>query len=188
MEHQRIVNLLNEASDSKFVTRKWNIVNDQSNINYDEGNEFIYNAEVLKSNLCDNNDSDILLRVSIAITRNVATRVVFKNCAPLIKCITKIDRTILEDAEDLDLVVPIYTLLEYSSNYFNTTGSLWFYWKDEADDFDNAMANTNAFKSFKYKTKLIGSTATANGILKNAYCTIKIPLKQFLEIYWYAIV
>ena len=45
------------------------------------------------------------------------------------------------------------------------------------------MANTNAFKSFKYKTKLIGSTATANGILKNAYCTIKIPLKQFLEIY-----
>ena len=127
MEHQRIVNLLNEASDSKFVTRKWNIFNDQSNINYDEGNEFFYNAEVLKSNLCDYNDSDILLRVSIAIARNVATRLAFKNCAPLIKCIPKIDGTILEDAEDLDLVVPIYTLLEYSSNDLNTTGSLWFY-------------------------------------------------------------
>ena len=127
MEHQRIVNLLNEASDSKFVTRKWNIFNDQSNINYDEGNEFFYNAEVLKSNLCDYNDSDILLRVSIAIARNVATRLAFKNYAPLIKCIPKIDGTILEDAEDLDLVVPIYTLFEYSSNYLNTTGSLWFY-------------------------------------------------------------
>ena len=53
MEHQKILNLLNEADDSKFVARKWKIVNDQSNWNYDAGNEIIYNAEVLKSNLCD---------------------------------------------------------------------------------------------------------------------------------------
>ena len=53
MEHQKILNLLNEASDSKFVTRKWNIVNDQSNANYDVANEIICNTEVLKSNLCD---------------------------------------------------------------------------------------------------------------------------------------
>ena len=46
MEQQKIINLLNEASDSKFVTRKWNIVNDQSNENYDVGNEIIYNIEV----------------------------------------------------------------------------------------------------------------------------------------------
>ena len=51
MEHQKILNLLNEASDSKFVTRKWNIVNDQSNANHDVGNEIIYSTEVLKSNL-----------------------------------------------------------------------------------------------------------------------------------------
>ena len=46
MEQQKIINLLNEASDSKFMTRKWNIVNDQSNENYDVGNEIIYNIEV----------------------------------------------------------------------------------------------------------------------------------------------
>ena len=57
MEHQKILNLLNEESNSKFVTRKWNIVNDQSNANYDVGNYIIYNTEVLKSNLCDFNDA-----------------------------------------------------------------------------------------------------------------------------------
>ena len=49
MEHQKILNLLNEANDSKFVTRKWNILNDQSNANYDAGNETVFNTEVLKS-------------------------------------------------------------------------------------------------------------------------------------------
>ena len=53
MEHQKILDFLNEASDSKIVTRKWNIVNDQSNGNYDAGNETFYNTEVLKSNLCN---------------------------------------------------------------------------------------------------------------------------------------
>ena len=56
MEHQKILNLLNEKSDSKFMTRKCNIVKDQSNPNYDAGNE-IYNTEVLKSNLRDYNDA-----------------------------------------------------------------------------------------------------------------------------------
>ena len=53
MEHQKILNVLNKVNDSKFVTRKWNIVNDESNANYDVRNEIIYNTEVLKSNLCD---------------------------------------------------------------------------------------------------------------------------------------
>ena len=53
MEHQKILNLLNEANDSTFVTRKWNIVNDQWNANYDVGNEIFYFTEVLKSYLCD---------------------------------------------------------------------------------------------------------------------------------------
>ena len=57
-----------EASDSKFVTRKWNIVNDQSNANYDAENEIIYNIEVLKSNFCDYNDAYILVRGDITVT------------------------------------------------------------------------------------------------------------------------
>ena len=53
MDHQEILNLLNEVNDSKFVTRKWNIVNDNSKVNYEDGNEITYNTEVLKYNLCD---------------------------------------------------------------------------------------------------------------------------------------
>ena len=153
----------------------------QSNANYDVGNEIIYNIEVLKSNLCDYNDDYILVRGNITIAgHNLATEVAFKNCAPFTKCITKIDGTIIDDAEDLDLVIPMYNLIEYSSNYSETTGSLWFYSKDEATDFNADIVNDNNFKSFKYKAKLLGNTVAqadnaANGILKNA--TIAVPLK-----------
>ena len=59
MEHQQILNLLNEASGSKFVARKWNIVNDNSNANYNAVDEITCNAEVLKSSLCNYNDAYI---------------------------------------------------------------------------------------------------------------------------------
>ena len=87
---------MNEANDSKFMTRKWNIFNDQSNVNYDVGNEIIYNTEVLKSNLCDYKNGNFTVAAA------PATQVSFKNCAPFTKWITKIDRTIIVDAEDLD--------------------------------------------------------------------------------------
>ena len=73
MEHQKILNLLNEANDSKFATRKWNIVNDNSIRNYDTTNEITYNTEVLKSNLCDYNDAYILVRGDITVTSSPAT-------------------------------------------------------------------------------------------------------------------
>ena len=124
MEHQKILNLLNEADDCKFVTRKWNIVNDQSNANYDVRNEVIYSREVLKFNLCDYNDVYILVRGDIFVGRNFAPEVGFKNCAPFTKCIIETNRATIDDAEDLNLVMPMYNLLEYSSNYSGTTGSL----------------------------------------------------------------
>ena len=124
MEHQQILNLLNEVNDSKFVTKKWNIVNDQSNTNYNVGNENIYNAEVLKSNLCDYSDVYILVRGDITVIRHQVTQVAFKSCAPFINCITKIDGTTIDDAEDLDLVMPMYNLIEeYSSSFSETLGS-----------------------------------------------------------------
>ena len=98
MEHQKILNLLNEASNSK-LKRKWNIVNHQSNANYDVGIEIIYNTEVLKSNVCDYNDAYILVRGHITIIgRNIATEIALKNCAPFFKCATKIDGTTVGDA------------------------------------------------------------------------------------------
>ena len=67
MEHQEILNLLNDASDSNFVTRKRNNVNDQSNANWGVGKEIIYNTEVLKCNLWNYNDAYILVRDNINI-------------------------------------------------------------------------------------------------------------------------
>ena len=107
MEHQKMLNLVDEASDSKFVTRKWNISNDQSNANSNVGNKIIHNTEVLKSNLCDYKDAYILIRGGITVAAAPATQVSFKNCAPFTKCMTKIDGTTIDDAEDLDLVMPM---------------------------------------------------------------------------------
>ena len=74
----------------------------------------------------------------------------------------------------------MYNLIEYSSNYSETTGSLWFYFKDEANSFNADIAKDDNFKYFNYKAKLFGNIATqpapnaANGILRNA--TIAAPL------------
>ena len=108
-----------------------------------------------------------------------ATQVSLKNCAPFTKCITKIDGKAIGDAKNLDLVMLVYNLLKCSSNYSDTTGSVWFYSHDEATNFNADTGNTNAFKSFEYKSfeykaKLLGNTVAqpasnqANGILKNA--------------------
>ena len=91
MEQQKIMNLLNESNDSTFVTRKGNIINDNSKSNYDATNEISYNTEIVKSNLCDYKDAYILVRGDITVVAAPATQVAFKNCAPFTKCITKID-------------------------------------------------------------------------------------------------
>ena len=113
---------MNEANDSKFMARKWNMVYDNSKANYDVGNEIIYIMEVLKSNLCDQNDAYILVRGGITIIGHQVTQVAFKKCAPFTKCITKIDETTIDDAENLNLVMLMCILIEYSSNYSETTG------------------------------------------------------------------
>ena len=89
--------------------KKWNIVNDNSKSNCDEGKEIIYNTEVLKSNLCDYNNAYILVIGDITIAgHNLATEVEFKKCGPFTKSITKIDETTIDDAENLDLVITIF--------------------------------------------------------------------------------
>ena len=156
------------------------LANDLSNEKYDIGYKIIYKKEVLKSNLCDYNDDYILVRGNITIIGYQVTKIAFRNCAPFTKCTTKIDGAKIDDVEDLDVVMPMYNLIESSSNYSETTGSLWFYSKDEATDFNN-NANTNHFKSFECKAKLSGNTIAqpnpnqSNEILKNA--TIAVPLK-----------
>ena len=100
------------------------------NQTHDVGNEVIYNTEDLKSNLCNYSDAYILVNGDITVIAAPATQVSFKNCAPFTKCVTKIDAIAVDDAEDLDLIMLMYNLIEYSSNYSERTGSIWFYSKD----------------------------------------------------------
>ena len=187
MEHQKVLNILNKGNQAKFVTRKLNIANDQSNANYDLGNEIIYNTEALKSKLCDQYDAYILVRGDITVAEAPATQVSFKNYSSYTKCITKIDDKTIDDAEDLHLVIPVYNSIEYRSNCFEKTGGLWFYSKDAATDFNYRIANTDDLKFFKYMAKLLEDTETqpnpnnATGILKNA--TIPVSLK-YLSNFW----
>ena len=116
----------------------------------------------------------------ITVVGALATQVAFKNCAPFTKSITKIGKTTIGDAENLDLVMPIYSLIEYSSIYSETTGTLWCYSKDEATNFNADIANDNNFESFEYEDKLAAPN-DANRILKNA--VIAAPLK-YLSNFW----
>ena len=106
--------MLNEANnDSKFVTRKWNIVSYNSKAKYSVRNEITHNTKVLKSDLSDYNYAYILVIGDITVRAVGATQAAFKNCAPFTKCTTKIDETTIDDAEDLRLVMPMYNLIEY---------------------------------------------------------------------------
>ena len=106
------------------------------------------------------------------IIGHAVSLVAFQNCAPFTNCVTKIDGTWMYDAEDLDLVILTYRLWEYSSNYYDTTGSLWFYSKDESTAF-------NSDNVCPTKANLVGQTVAQptlnnnSGILRNA--TIAVP-------------
>ena len=89
------------------MTRKQNIVNDQQNVSCDVENEFIYNTEILKSNLGHYNDAYILLRANVTIIGYQVTQVALRHCAPFTKSITKIDGATSDNAEDLHLVMPM---------------------------------------------------------------------------------
>ena len=96
------------------------------------GSKSIYNTEGLKYNLCDYNDTFIFVKGDITVTASSVIPVAFKKYAPFTKCITKIDGTTTNVTAYLDLIMSMYSLKQYSSNYFDTTDSSWFYSKDEA--------------------------------------------------------
>ena len=124
-----------------------------------------------------------LIRGNITIKGHEATQVAFKNHAPFTKYIRKINGTTIDDAEDLDLVMLMHNLIEYSSNNSETTEHLWFYSKNKATDINADIADSNNFKSFMYKAKLLENTRAngANGILKNT--PFAVPLK-YLSHFW----
>ena len=161
MEFPKIINLLDTTFDNKdlatFVTKKWIEIYDQSERNYSINKEIRIKTSMLRSDLCDFSDAYIIVKGDITVTNpNNAKRnkaVAFKNNAPFINCISKINGVKIDNAEDLDVVMPMYNLLEYSKNHRKTTGSLWNYYRDQPSN----PLSTN-FESFKYKTSITGNT------------------------------
>ena len=128
MEYQKISNLLESASDnlSKFRTRNWVEINDESRGNY-ANIDIRFKTAMLRSNLCDYAVSYILLKGTITITGEGDNAeeiqaderdkgVTLKNCAPFIKCISRINNTDIDNAHDIDIVMPMYNLIEYRDN------------------------------------------------------------------------
>ena len=125
MEFQKIVNFLDTP---RFVTKKWTEVYDQSGVNYNVNKEIRIKTSMLRSGLCDFNDACIVVKEDITLEDdNDANKrnknLSFKNNAPFINCISKINGIKIDNAEDLDVVMPMYNLLEYSKNYKKTTES-----------------------------------------------------------------
>ena len=125
---------------------------------------------MLRSDLCDYADVYILVSGTITVTANAGANnirdkknrpLILKNSAPFLSCITKINNELIEDAEDLAIVMPMYNLLEYRKNYKKTIGSLYNYYRDELiNDVKNNFVNINVANSnaFKYKNKITGNT------------------------------
>ena len=157
---------------SKFVTREFVRINSLLDT-YKENKSIRFKAPMLRSSLCDYSDAYILVKGTITITvpgaNNGANNIrdkknrplILKNNAPFFSCITRINGELIEDADDLDIVMPMYNLLEYSKNYRKTIGSLYNYHRDElTNDGNDNFNNRNVVNSeaFKYKNKITGNT------------------------------
>ena len=184
METQEIVNLLNDSDNefSRFATINWYIINDQNNGQCGRGNAndstIKFEIKVIKPSLCDYPDAYILVTGDIKVAAVAAnTNVAFKNCAPFTRCVTHINDEHVETAENLDIIVPMYNLIEYSDNYADSSGSLYQFKRDEspmnnAGNPNNVTLDNSA--SFKYKASLLGK-ATYDRSLKNT--KLVVPLK-----------
>ena len=166
MEYQKVANLIDRESSSepsKFKTNNWVEINDESRGTYNVNSQIKFKTIMLKSSLCDYSDAYIYVKGKIAITGegdNEAARhadernkgASFKSCAPFTICISDIKNTQINDCKDIDIIMPMYNLIEYSDNHAETSGSLWQYYRDKPN---NNLVNS---KSFKSKIKITGRT------------------------------
>ena len=168
---------------------------------------------MLRSDLCDFSKAYLVVKGNIFVTKkkftaddidatnNTAANVnatnnannnafgnkilVFKNNAPFINCISKINGVKIDNAEDLDVVMPMYNLLEYSNTYRKTTGSLWNYYRDQPNSNigDNNITHSilNS-ESFDYRASFMENGVTHDNLTKNDV-KIVVPLK-YLSNFW----
>ena len=195
MEYQKIANLLNDESNkpSKFRTKNWVELNDDIRGACSPNKQIRFKTAMLRSSLCDYSDAYILVKGNITVNNTAADgaaanntnkKVIFKNCAPFTNCISKINNTQIDNAEYIDIVMPMYNLIEYSDNYSKTSGSLWKYCKEipVVNNTDNTVNFNwaNATDSFNFKAKITGET-NDDGDIDSV--EIIVPLK-YLSNFW----
>ena len=172
MEYQKIANLIDDTSNqpSKFRTRNWVEINDESRGAYNVNSQIKFKTTMLKSSLCDYSDAYIFVKGTISVNNaaaaadaavnNTNKKVILKNCAPFTNGISEINNTQVDNAKDIDIVMSMYNLIEYSDNYAKTTGSLWQYCKNiPARNNNNEITEFtggNTTDSFNFKVKLTG--------------------------------
>ena len=194
MEYQKIANLIDDTSNkpSKFRTKNWVEINDELRDTYNVNSQIKFKTTMLKSSLCDYSDAYILVKGTISVDNTAAAgananntdkKVIFKNCAPFTNCISEINNTQVDNAKDIDIVMPMYNLIEYSDNYAKTLRILWQYCLD-MPPLDNTNAITffteaDLTDSFNFKAKITGQTG--NNGTKDV--EIMVPLK-YLSNFW----
>ena len=164
--------MLNDGSNkpSKFRTRNWVEINEERGT-YSHNKQIKSKTSMLRSSLCDYSDAYILVKGNITVNNNAADsaaannankKVIFNNCAPFTNCISKINNTQIDNAEFIDIVMPMCNLIEYSDNYWKTSGSLWQYYKDIPVLNNNGniidFTSNNTTDSFKFEAKITGQT------------------------------
>ena len=150
------------------------VYNDENNTNYgvnkDTGENnpdtIKYDTRVIKRNLCDYAEVYLLVDGTLrAAAADNNTRLALKNCAPFTKCNLEINDEHVDTAENLDIVMPMYNLIEYSDNYQDSSATLCQYKRDELPE-DDLVADLTAdnSSSFKYKINLLGNPVVANNV------------------------
>ena len=202
MESQKIINLLdtNDNKSQMFATKRWYIINDQNTCNNaygngEDGTTIKFETKVTKPNLCDYSDAYILVIGNI-LNKPANSVVAFKNCAQFRTCDVTINDEHVEKAEDLDIVMPMNNLLEYSDNYQDSTGSLYQFKRDDPPSNNADVANNT--KSLVYQSKLISGTNDNNvdnvkivaplKYVSNFFRSLEMPLvncKIDLELTWH---
>ena len=188
-------------------------INDVPQGNYDVNKEITIKRSMLRSDLCYFSDAHIVLKGDITVTEKTFTvddieapnntvakanasntandngfgekKLIFKNNAPFINCISKTNVIKIDNAEYLDVVMPMYNLLEYSKNYIKTAGSLWNYYRDKPSssiDDDNIIHSILNSESFDYRANFMEDGVTHNNLLKNDVKVV-VPVKH-LSNFW----
>ena len=186
--------MLGNTSNQPFKsrTKNWVEINDESRGTYNTNSQINFKTTMLKSGLYDYSDAYILVKGNITVNdtaacgaaaNNTNKKVIFKNRAPFTAFISEISNTQVDNAKDIDIVMPMYNLIEYSNNYSKTYGSLWQYFKDNAVN-DNGniveLNGNNSIDSFNSKAKITDQTGN-NGRIDDV--EIILPFK-YLSIFW----